>query len=77
MMADGLVDAQLMTGPELRRLRLAAGLSQEDLAGLCGVERRTIGRWEQERQAIPHLACPGLRQILERAIQAKALRNIK
>ena len=65
-----------MTGEELRQLRLAAGMSQEELAGLCGVERRTIGRWEMCKQEIPTIACPGLRQILEKAIQAQALSGV-
>jgi transcriptional regulator with XRE-family HTH domain len=33
-------------GDRIRRLRQHRGLSQERLAELAGVDRRTIGRWE-------------------------------
>lgn len=57
-----------MTGEELRKLRLVAGMSQEELAEACGVERRTIGRWESGLKSIPTIVIPCLRQILDEAI---------
>lgn len=32
----------------IRRLRVAAGLSQEDLATRLGVDRSTVAKWEAE-----------------------------
>ena len=37
---------RLMTGRELRRLRVAAGLSERELAERYGTYRRQITRWE-------------------------------
>jgi DNA-binding transcriptional regulator YiaG len=53
-----------MTGTELRKLRLKAGLSQEGLARLCDVATRTIVRWEKDQVPIPALAARGLLAIL-------------
>ena len=40
-------DASVLFGIEIRRLRRASGLSQEDLADLAGLDRTTIGRIER------------------------------
>lgn len=53
-----------MTGTELRKLRVKAGLSQEGLARLCDVASRTIVRWEKGHVPIPALAARGLLAIL-------------
>lgn len=42
-----------MTGAELQTLREAAGLSREALAGLVGVEARTVKHWENGRSGVP------------------------
>ncbi len=39
-----------MTGMELRRLRVAANLSEEELANGFGTYRQRIVRWENMRQ---------------------------
>jgi transcriptional regulator with XRE-family HTH domain len=44
-----------MTGKQLRKARLARGLSTEKAAKLAGVARRTWVRWETLRK-IPTLA---------------------
>jgi transcriptional regulator with XRE-family HTH domain len=36
-----------MNGTEIRRLREARGLTQQDLAAAIGVGLRTIGNWER------------------------------
>ena len=53
-----------MTPKELRNLRKAAGLTQEKLAGICGVERRTIGRWEKGYFPIPKMVLDCLERVL-------------
>lgn len=40
-------------GRELRRKRLAAGLSKGQAARLCGVSRREYGRWESGEERAP------------------------
>lgn len=40
-------------GRELRRKRLAAGLSKGQAARLCGVSRREYGRWESGEDRAP------------------------
>lgn len=42
-----------MIGPELRKRRKAAGLSQEQLADRWGVQRETISRWENSNRELP------------------------
>ena len=42
-----------MTGAELQTLREGCGLSREDLAGLCGVQARTVKHWENGRSGVP------------------------
>ncbi|MFA5892214.1 MAG: type II TA system antitoxin MqsA family protein [Actinomycetota bacterium] len=37
----------LLSGSEIRRLRLSLGLTQADLEGLLGVGETTVGRWER------------------------------
>lgn len=44
-------DPHTMTGAELQTLREAAGLSRETLAGLAGVEARTVKHWETRKGA--------------------------
>lgn len=45
-----------MTGEDLRSLRTELGLSQERLAELLDVGRRTVIRWEQGAWPIPRIA---------------------
>lgn len=41
-----VVDLRRHIGNRMRDLRATRGMSQETLAERCGVDRRTIGRWE-------------------------------
>ena len=41
-----------MSGPELKNIRQAAGLTQERLAYLVGVDIRTLRRWETSEAAV-------------------------
>ena len=52
-------------GELLRRLRIGAGLSQEELAGRSGLAERTIARLEQGRSQRPH---PGSARRLAQAL---------
>jgi DNA-binding XRE family transcriptional regulator len=54
-----------MTSSDLHTWRKSRGLTQEALAALLGVVRKTINEWENERAAIPpylHLALRALDQ---------------
>jgi DNA-binding XRE family transcriptional regulator len=54
-----------MTPHDLTTWRKSRGLTQEALAALLGVTRKTINEWENERAAIPpylHLALRALDQ---------------
>jgi DNA-binding XRE family transcriptional regulator len=42
-----------MTPTDLHTWRKSRGLTQEALAALLGVVRKTINEWENERAAIP------------------------
>ena len=59
-----------MVGPQVRRLRAAAGLTQDDLAARCAIAGFDIGR-----ASVSHIET-GLRGVsdLEMALLAKALR---
>jgi transcriptional regulator with XRE-family HTH domain len=46
----------LMQLPRLREQRLQRGLSQEELARLAGLSRKTVGEVEAGRQAWPRTA---------------------
>jgi transcriptional regulator with XRE-family HTH domain len=41
------------TGAELQTLRELCGLSRDTLAGLCGVQARTVKHWEGGRSGVP------------------------
>ncbi|WP_338021833.1 helix-turn-helix transcriptional regulator [Aquabacter cavernae] len=45
-----MVDARQLVGTNVRRLRLAAGLSQEDVAARMGVDRAYISSLEAGRR---------------------------
>jgi len=46
-----------MTGPELRRRRIAAGLTQSGVAQLMHVTKNTVARWERgEMRITPPMA---------------------
>lgn len=55
-----------VTGPEIRDLRHATGLSQHQAANLFGVKRPTIANWEIGRRPAPKWAI-----ILYRILGAK------
>jgi transcriptional regulator with XRE-family HTH domain len=42
-----------MTGAELQTLREACHMSRDDLAGLVGVQARTVKHWENGRSGVP------------------------
>ena len=42
-----------MTGAELQTMREACHLSRDDLAGLVGVQARTVKHWENGRSGVP------------------------
>jgi transcriptional regulator with XRE-family HTH domain len=42
-----------MTSEDLKRRRLALGLSQVELAGLLHVDPMTVSRWERGQHRIP------------------------
>jgi transcriptional regulator with XRE-family HTH domain len=42
-----------MTGDELRKVREALGMTQEQLAIALGVAPNTVARWERSERAIP------------------------
>ncbi len=41
-----------LNGPDIRFLRKALALKQQELAGLIGVRNETVSRWETDRQPI-------------------------
>lgn len=47
-----------MTAAELRKARLALGMSQQQLADEFGVDRVTVARWENGEREIPSLLDP-------------------
>lgn len=42
-----------VSGQDVKDMRLALGLSQDDLAGMLGVKQPTIARWEQGERSVP------------------------
>jgi DNA-binding transcriptional regulator YiaG len=62
----------MSNGLTLRQIRKAAGLSQESLAALCGVHRRTVARWEKGEIAIKPLQYEGF---LQKIREFEALRG--
>ena len=60
-------DIRVRFGSRLRELRLAAGLSQEQLARRVGVSWSTINRWENGKGAPSPLAREKLTPLLAEA----------
>jgi DNA-binding transcriptional regulator YiaG len=59
-----LLSIRSMTGEELRRRRLRAGCSRDDVAQAIGVSASTVRAWEDEADRI---SCPAaLEQVLRR-----------
>jgi DNA-binding transcriptional regulator YiaG len=57
-----------MTAGEFRRLRVGAGLTQEQAAPVLGVVTRTVARWEADRAQIGILQAEEIRRrLLKRA----------
>jgi DNA-binding transcriptional regulator YiaG len=52
-----------VTSDEFKRMREAAGLTQEKLAERLGVHRVTIARWETGERRIPEMAARLLARI--------------
>jgi len=63
-----------MQGPELRRRRLALGLSQAELATELEVTKNTVARWERDEVAIRH---PGMLRACLEDIEAEHARRIQ
>ena len=53
-----------MKAQELYELRIAARVTQEDLAAQLGVDRRTVGRWENGQVKIPCASVIAIRALL-------------
>jgi len=60
-----------MTAEELKRLRQRAGLTQKALAGLLGVARITVVRWETGERGISRVTELAIRYVLERQRKRK------
>jgi DNA-binding XRE family transcriptional regulator len=59
-----------MTGAELQTMREACHLSRDDLAGLVGVQARTVKHWENGRAGVPADVAAVVRNIDQQATQA-------
>jgi len=53
-----------MKAQELYELRIAASVTQEELADHLGVDRRTVGRWENGQIKIPCVSVIAIRALL-------------
>jgi DNA-binding XRE family transcriptional regulator len=53
-----------MKAEELYELRIAASVTQEELAAHLGVDRRTVGRWENGQIKIPCASVIAIRALL-------------
>ena len=53
-----------MKAQELYELRRAASVTQEELAAHLGVDRRTVGRWENGQIKIPCVSVIAIRALL-------------
>jgi hypothetical protein len=56
-----------MTGAELQTMREACHLSRDDLAGLVGVQARTVKHWENGRSGVPGDVAAVMRNIDQHA----------
>ena len=56
-----------MTGAELQTLREACHMSRDDLAGLVGVQARTVKHWENGRAGVPGDVAAVVREIDQNA----------
>jgi transcriptional regulator with XRE-family HTH domain len=59
VVARDTADVENGLGARIRRARLLAGLSQEDLAAKLGVSLRTVGTWER-KGTVPPARIPDL-----------------
>ncbi len=57
----------LNEGTRTRLLRVAAGLSQHDLAALVGVDRRRLSEHERNERALSPTDTARVREVLDRA----------
>ena len=65
-----------MDGEELRRRRLALGLSQAELAARLGAAKNTVARWERNERNIRHpLMLAAVLANLEAAAHRRASRR--
>lgn len=64
--AEACADA-LMSGDTVRRLRLAAGLKQQELADYLHLPQSAIGRWESGTRPVPPKHVPAIRRLLDRS----------
>jgi transcriptional regulator with XRE-family HTH domain len=60
-----------MTPKELRDLRLRAGLTQDELAGLLQRDRMTISRWETGKVKIGRAMAWSIRLLIKEYIETK------
>lgn len=52
-------------GGNIRRLRIHRGLTQTELAELCGVAQRSVCGWESGRYMPPPFALAALKRVLK------------
>lgn len=64
------MDKDNMTGAELQTMREACHMSRDDLAGLAGVQARTVKHWENGRAGVPADVAAVVRNIDQQATDA-------
>ena len=65
-----------MTGPQVKRIRQALGLTQQQFADRLGVHKVTVAKWETDAQGMRGPAAR-LIALLGQSIKARTLRHPK
>lgn len=66
-----LVVRGVKNGEQFKFVRKAAGLRAVDLAGLLGVDAKTISRWETGETPIPRAELFVMRELIEQPVVAR------